>query len=92
VSGIDRGIDPSSEIFASDVVVTVDVKGCARCHGDGHPGLVFRPLTYPVDVADDVAPLTHWALCPTTVEPILLRIEAVSAEEQAAVDAEADAA
>lgn len=51
--------------------VTFDLNGCARCDGEGHPGLTFEPLTYPLEIGDAV--LTHWAPCPTNGEPILLR-------------------
>lgn len=50
---------------------TVDLRGCARCLGDGHPGLEFKPLTHPVEIGDEVR-YTHWALCPTNGEPILM--------------------
>jgi hypothetical protein len=50
--------------------ITFDLVGCARCHGDGHPGLTFAKLRYPVESSDP--PLTHWALCPANGEPILL--------------------
>lgn len=53
----------------------LNIVGCSRCHGDGHSGLVFEPLRYPVEIKD--GPLTHWATCPETGEPILLRIENV---------------
>lgn len=59
---------------AESQVVTVDLVGCARCHGDGHPGLQFKPLTHPVEHHDDVIG-THFALCPTNGEPILMRTE-----------------
>lgn len=49
------------------------IVGCARCYGEGHTDLLFEPLTHPVDVNDDLGPLTHWAPCPTNGEPILLR-------------------
>ncbi len=55
--------------------VTVDLVGCARCRGDGHPGLEFLPLAYPVELEGDEPDLTHWAPCPTNGEPILLRVE-----------------
>lgn len=55
---------------ARDVRV-VDVVGCARCHGDGHAGLKFMPLTYPY-IEDGGTEMTHWAPCPTNGEPILL--------------------
>lgn len=40
---------------------------CARC-GEKHVELRFKPLTHPADE------WTHWALCPTNGEPIMLRI------------------
>ena len=52
----------------------IDLIGCARCHGDGHPGLLFHPLTFPIELAGE-PPLTHWAMCPSFKEPILMRIE-----------------
>jgi hypothetical protein len=55
--------------------ITVDIHGCARCHGDGHPGLEFKPLTHPVP--SDLGALTHWASCPTNGEPIFLGAELV---------------
>jgi hypothetical protein len=53
----------------------VDLRGCARCHGDGHKQLVFRPLTHPVEMGDGTMThwaMTHWAPCPTNGEPILM--------------------
>jgi hypothetical protein len=49
-----------------------------RCHGDGHEGIVFKPLTYPVHHGavqgiETGIVYTHWAPCPTNGEPILLR-------------------
>lgn len=53
----------------------VDLKGCARCWGDGHDALTFEPLTHPVELDSDAEPsFTHWAPCPTNGEPILMRI------------------
>lgn len=60
------------------VSFVVDVNGCARCHTDtGHPGVAFRAFTHPVtsEVGGGGDLLyTHWALCPTTGEPIMLRM------------------
>lgn len=47
----------------------VDLKGCARCHGD-HDGIVFRPLTFPVEIPGALV-MTTWAECPVNGEPIL---------------------
>lgn len=51
---------------------TLDMVGCARCHAAEHPGVVFRPLTFPVEIEGE-GDLTHWASCPTNGEPILMR-------------------
>ncbi len=48
---------------------TTDLVGCARCHGDGHPGIEFKLLTFPVEIESTT--MTHWAPCPTNGEPIL---------------------
>jgi len=52
--------------------IMIDLVGCARCDGEGHPGLTFRPLTFPLE-QEGAEPLTHWASCPTNGEPILLK-------------------
>lgn len=54
---------------------TIDLEGCARCDGDGHPGLTFRRFARPIELPP-VHVLTHWATCPTTGEPIVLRVHA----------------
>ena len=51
--------------------LTIDVKGCARCHGLEHSALTFSSFTHPVQDLDGTT-WTHWALCPTNGEPILL--------------------
>lgn len=52
-----------------------DLVGCARCEGEGHLRLLFQPFGLPPDdLASSEFPegrITHWALCPTTGEPIL---------------------
>lgn len=50
--------------------VTIDINGCARCHGEGHERVEFKPLAHPVPSV--YGPLTHWAPCPTNGEPILM--------------------
>lgn len=47
----------------------IDLEGCARCLGDGHPGLEFRRLTHPADTTRGII-FTHWATCPVNGEPI----------------------
>lgn len=56
------------------VPITVDLTGCARCHGEGHPQITFQPLTHPFTAEPGVAAytFTHWAPCPANGEPILL--------------------
>jgi hypothetical protein len=44
------------------------VVGCARCGGN-HPELTFKKLE------NSLVKLTHWSMCPTNNEPILLRVE-----------------
>lgn len=52
--------------------ITIDLQGCARCEGDGHPQITFEKLAHPF-VENDGTELTHWAPCPTNGEPILMR-------------------
>lgn len=52
---------------------TESIVGCARCLGDGHKDLEFRPLTNPVRHDGEVIG-THWATCPETGEPIISRM------------------
>lgn len=54
------------------VALPTSVNGCARCGGDHPEGtLEYRAFRQPVpDVDGD---FTHWASCPTTGDPILLR-------------------
>lgn len=53
----------------------VDIVGCARCGGEGHKGLLFKPLTNPIIVYTGIrhghVTATQWAPCPTNGEPIL---------------------
>lgn len=50
------------------------IVGCARCAGV-HGEMEFRELTRPFSPPETV-PLrwTHWSLCPTNGEPILLMV------------------
>jgi hypothetical protein len=46
-----------------------NILGCARCGGEH---LVrFKELRIPITIGDTT--LTHWGMCPTTKEPILMR-------------------
>lgn len=53
-------------VAAGEGGVGLDAKLCPRCGGD-HPGLVFKRLQRAAREQ------THWALCPTTGEPVMLR-------------------
>jgi len=52
-------------------IIIKDLIGCARCHGEGHPGLQFRQFTHNAETPRGIV-FTHWAPCPTNGEPILL--------------------
>ena len=49
------------------------IKGCARCHGEGHESLLFKAFVHPVEIKDE-PPFTHYAICPVTDDPIMLQI------------------
>jgi hypothetical protein len=58
---------------------TITVKhllNCARCTGE-HQDLVFKEFHIPILVGKD-DPLTHFAICPVTGEPILLSVRVVA--------------
>ena len=59
-----------SDREGSAAPITKDQIGCARCDGDGHPGITYQPLTFPIDMGEGFT-ATHWAPCPTNGEPIL---------------------
>jgi hypothetical protein len=52
---------------ASSADFKVDVKDCARCQED-HLNLEFSKLRIPSNS------WTHWASCPNTMEPIMLKL------------------
>lgn len=56
----------TEKTIAADVLVR-----CARC-GQDHNSVVFMPLKRPVEYEGKVV-WTHWAPCPVTGEPILVR-------------------
>ena len=56
----------------------VDVKDCARCRKN-HNDLYFSSFKNPIlETKDDEPRWTHWGMCPTYQEPILLRVIVVS--------------
>jgi hypothetical protein len=76
---------PSSRIEPdrpwSRVLVT-NVKGCARCGGD-HPRRLLLAFTRPP------ADATHYTICPTTEEPILVLVSQAPAKEPVSITEEA---
>jgi hypothetical protein len=48
------------------------LEGCARC-GEDHHIENWQKFDRPVELESE-APLTHWAICPTSGQPILMRI------------------
>lgn len=62
--------DPCKEWSKIGQEFTMSINGCARCWGDGHDDLVWLPLTHMIDCDGYVA--THWCLCPTNGQPILM--------------------
>lgn len=57
--------------------MNIDVRNCARC-GQDHDALTFkqfqRPVTEDKDKDNETILWTHWAVCPVTDDPILLRL------------------
>ena len=51
---------------------TYGLTNCARC-GGVHLDLSYRTFARPVPEGDGLGDWTHWALCPTNGEPILMR-------------------
>lgn len=49
-----------------------DVINCARC-GSDHQQLKMKKMLKPIKIARSV--WTHWALCPLSQDPILVREE-----------------
>jgi hypothetical protein len=54
----------------------ISLRPCDRC-GDVHLKIMFKPFA-----KRDVGSWTHWALCPTNGEPVLMRFR--SEKEKAA--------
>lgn len=62
----------------TDAVFTQSIVGCARCWGAGHDDLRFRKFAHPIELeieGEMVIIASHWSMCPTTGEPIMLRFE-----------------
>ncbi len=58
---------------------------CPRC-GSNHGERPFQELTRPSNpLVGELLPYTHWAMCPTTHEPIMLAPEVASQSRRLAV-------
>lgn len=55
----------------------IDVRGCARC-GSAHDNLKVHRFENPADE------FTHWATCPNTKDPILIKFIETAPDEVAA--------
>lgn len=53
-------------------VVVPRLNGCARCGEDHEEPITFLPFTRASTFGE--ATITHYAVCPKTQEPILMRI------------------
>lgn len=53
---------------------TYSIKNCARCVLN-HEDLEFKALKHPIEMIPTQLAITHWADCPLTGEPVLMRHE-----------------
>ncbi len=66
ISNDDEGVFMCFE-YQLEICKVIDVGKCARC-GKGHDELPFRPLNNHDD-------WSHWCLCPSVGQPILMKVE-----------------
>lgn len=52
-------------------LITFDVRHCSRCEQD-HQQLEAKEFMIPIDDSD--GPWTHWARCPISGDPILVKL------------------
>lgn len=65
-----------------DASMVIDMQGCSRCGGEGHPQQVFLKFINPIpNEAGTEALYEFWSICPTTNEPILLQKQAAPSVE-----------
>ncbi len=58
------------------------LEGCARCKGEGHAGLDFKEFTHPFVIeVDPETEWSHWAMCPTVNEPILMAVVGIAVQK-----------
>ena len=53
--------------------IVIQVRNCARCGGE-HV-ITFVPFNNPCYIKDTDVVFTHWGICPTNYEPILLLVK-----------------
>lgn len=49
------------------MTMNYDIRSCARCGGD-HDDIAFKMFARPA------GEISHWAMCPKTNEPLLLKV------------------
>jgi hypothetical protein len=54
----------------------IAVRECARCLRDHHEPVHFKPLSNPPEE------FTHWGMCPTTREPIVMKVVEVPIDQR----------
>lgn len=79
VTGCTMSNNKSVHLDPSQTAVMVTVHRCARC-GMTHENLGFTKFKRPVTLSDTVT-YTHFSLCPTTLEPVLMRFSSISIED-----------
>jgi hypothetical protein len=64
-------VEPPQDPMFNKPRIIRSVQGCARC-GEDHTDLTFWQLEQTM-VDGDGTTWTHWATCPVTFDPIMLR-------------------
>lgn len=71
--GFGEGLPEFSLPLINPDTIKVTVRKCARCTASEHKDLEFKKFAIPVTLAGSDTPVaTHWAMCPTRNEPILM--------------------
>lgn len=65
-------------ILTNEPTMIVKVYSCARCTRD-HSDIEFKPFHLNT-ISDPSGDYTHWAACPISNEPVLLRVTPVEEE------------
>lgn len=67
---------PTPEMYKTRAITIHRLERCGRCTGT-HENLEAREFKDPPETGH----ARHWAICPTTNEPILVEVTEVAAEE-----------